>query len=94
MGTLDSLQGIFVVVGGRSVPGIMQNLLLQGVVPVTMIVSLLLLRYRGCTQCRDVRSKLKSLKMRFQEHSSDPVECSEETCVCSVSLGDRIFKVL
>lgn len=34
MGILDSLQGLLIVVGGRYVPGIMQNLLLQGIQPI------------------------------------------------------------
>lgn len=31
MGFLDSMQGLLIVVGGLQVPGIMQNLLLQGI---------------------------------------------------------------
>lgn len=32
MGLLDSLQGLLIVIGGLQVPGIMQNLLLQGII--------------------------------------------------------------
>ena len=58
MGALDSLQGLFIVVGGVQVPGIMQNLLLQGAVPVTMLCSILFLRSRGCQQCKQTRDTL------------------------------------
>jgi CRT-like, chloroquine-resistance transporter-like len=52
MGTLDSAAGVLIVVGGVLVPGIMQNLLLQLAVPVTV-------RYRcwrcECGRCRRER---------------------------------------
>lgn len=44
MGALDSAAGVLIVVGGVQVPGIMQNLLLQLAVPVTMLFSILLLK--------------------------------------------------
>ena len=74
-------------------PGIMQNLLLQGVVPVTMLVSIIALRNRGCKQCKEVRVKLKSLHMVFREQSSDPDACTEQHCVCTVTVGDRTYPV-
>eukprot|EP00698_Gefionella_okellyi_P019312 TRINITY_DN5907_c0_g1_i2.p1 TRINITY_DN5907_c0_g1~~TRINITY_DN5907_c0_g1_i2.p1 ORF type:complete len:605 (+),score=108.24 TRINITY_DN5907_c0_g1_i2:30-1844(+) len=92
MGFLDSLQGIIIVVGGRDVPGIMQNLLLQGIVPVTMVVSILALRSRGCGTCKQVRATLKQLKLECIEETTQPkTECSPEVCLCTVSARDRLY---
>ena len=47
-------------------PGIMQSLLLQGAVPVTMLFSIFMLQERGCEQCRTVRMVLKRKSIPFQ----------------------------
>eukprot|EP00899_Mesostigma_viride_P001727 jgi/Mesvir1/11555/Mv17929-RA.1 len=44
IGLLDALQGILICVAGKEVPGMMQNLLLQGLVPTTMLFSLFMLK--------------------------------------------------
>lgn len=90
MGLMDSLQGFFIVVGGVQVPGIMQSLLMQGAVPVTMLCSILLLRYRGCSTCKEVRSLLEKNKIHFTERSTQPLlECGGENgCVCRVEIGN------
>eukprot|EP01103_Thecamoeba_quadrilineata_P016233 TRINITY_DN536_c0_g1_i1.p1 TRINITY_DN536_c0_g1~~TRINITY_DN536_c0_g1_i1.p1 ORF type:complete len:512 (-),score=34.41 TRINITY_DN536_c0_g1_i1:663-2198(-) len=58
IGLLDSLAGLLLVVGGVQVPGMMQNLLIQGAVPMTMICSIIFLRNLGCTKCCSVRQVL------------------------------------
>eukprot|EP00698_Gefionella_okellyi_P011877 TRINITY_DN3161_c0_g1_i1.p1 TRINITY_DN3161_c0_g1~~TRINITY_DN3161_c0_g1_i1.p1 ORF type:complete len:599 (+),score=60.86 TRINITY_DN3161_c0_g1_i1:41-1837(+) len=91
MGALDSLQGLLIVVGGSKVPGVMQNLLMQGVVPVTMLFSIVMLRNRGCSICKETRALLSKEKVNFIEKSTQPEQCSESTCFCSVSVGERTF---
>eukprot|EP01133_Synstelium_polycarpum_P015950 gene15950-18964_t len=46
MGALDAVTGYFVVVGGVSTPGPLQQLLNQAIIPVTMIASFVILRER------------------------------------------------
>lgn len=87
MGFLDSLQGLLIVVGGVHVPGIMQSLLLQGAVPVTMIFSIVLLQERGCEKCRAVRATLKRKKIAFEEISTLPEKCTSTDCLCRVSVN-------
>eukprot|EP01112_Ceratiomyxa_fruticulosa_P021642 TRINITY_DN768_c0_g1_i1.p1 TRINITY_DN768_c0_g1~~TRINITY_DN768_c0_g1_i1.p1 ORF type:complete len:517 (+),score=83.99 TRINITY_DN768_c0_g1_i1:1275-2825(+) len=87
MGFLDSLQGLLIVVGGLYVPGIMQNLLLQGSVPVTMLFSIFLLRPRGCSHCRKVKSLLKSKNITFAEETTLPETCTATNCLCRVTVN-------
>lgn len=91
MGLLDSLQGLLIVVGGVHVPGIMQSLLLQGAVPVTMMFSIAMLRERGCERCRNVRATLKKKGVNFQEVSTFPEKCSTTTgvggCLCRLTVN-------
>lgn len=68
MGIFDSLSGLLMVVAGVFVPGIMQNLLIQGVVPVTMLFSVLLLRYTGDRISRIARAVLQRKGIEFEEH--------------------------
>ena len=83
MGTLDSLAGLIITVGGRHVPGIMQNLLLQGVVVVTMVCSLLLLRNSSpCEDCVAMRESLQRHNLKFTEEYSG-TSCSDQCC-CQV----------
>jgi len=96
MGLLDSLQGVLIVVAGRGnqVPGVMQNLLLQGAVPVTMFASLLFLRNRGCSKCKETREFLSKQGIKFTENKSvtERVACDGESgCACYVvsSTGEQ-----
>jgi len=86
MGLLDSLQGFLIVVGGVQVPGIMQSLLLQGAVPVTMIFSILMLRPRGCDNCKRVRAILKKTGVPFEEAQSLQ-SCEGSECSCYVTVN-------
>ena len=87
MGFLDSLAGLLIVVGGRHVPGIMQNLLLQGTVVITMLFSLLLLRPKGCQQCGKLRKELEDRGVKYKEIPCYG-ECTEDTCCASVAVGE------
>eukprot|EP00298_Acanthocystis_sp_HF-20_P004357 c14694_g1_i1.p1 GENE.c14694_g1_i1~~c14694_g1_i1.p1 ORF type:complete len:579 (+),score=206.18 c14694_g1_i1:23-1738(+) len=84
MGLLDSLQGLLIVVGGGNVPGMMQNLLLQGAVPVTMLCSILLLRPTGCKRCRSVMKIVKAhgSKLKWEERTTLPQNDCSDGCVC------------
>jgi len=79
MGLLDSLQGLLIVVGGAFVPGIMQNLLLQGVVVVTMGFSLLLLKPKGCESCQRIKKYFDDRKIKYEERPSVS-NCSVKCC--------------
>lgn len=46
-------------------PGIMQSLLLQGAVPVTMIFSLFMLRPGGCSVCRRAKTQLSKAGIKY-----------------------------
>tara|TARA_R110002050_G_scaffold150465_1_gene277197 strand:+ start:95 stop:1786 length:1692 start_codon:yes stop_codon:yes gene_type:complete len=75
----------YAVVGGRNVPGTMQNLLLQGVVVVTMAFSLLLLRSKGCEQCVETRELLQDKKVPFKEEQC-ATTCTADKCYSSVMI--------
>jgi len=91
MGFFDSLQGLLITVGGLNVPGIMQNLLLQGSVPVTMIFSLLMLRNRGDSITRTARQVLKNKGINFTEEyieDHDILKHGDPTCRILVNRRD------
>eukprot|EP01137_Pigoraptor_chileana_P008059 Opistho-2@54385 len=92
MGFLDSMAGLLSVVGGRQVPGMMQNLLTQGVVPVTMLMSILCLRPRGCSTCRSARAFLQKHKVKFNEESLLPQECTDTECKSWVLINGTSVK--
>lgn len=77
MGLMDSLQGLLIVVGGVQVPGMMQNLLLQGAVPVTMVFSIIMLRQRESESCQQVRAMLKKNKIKFDDRTIFPEKFSD-----------------
>ncbi|KJE93331.1 hypothetical protein CAOG_04137 [Capsaspora owczarzaki ATCC 30864] len=88
MGGLDTLQGLFITVGGRNVPGMMQNLLLQGAVPVTMLASIIFLRPTGCDNCKKMRKVLTTRKISFSEQSTLPtLKCTDDECKSWASLN-------
>jgi len=80
MGLFDSLAGLIVTVGGVKVSGIMQSLLLQGAVPMTMLFSILILRPTGCDKCKLARNTLKKNGINFKEISTLPKTCTEQRC--------------
>lgn len=84
MGTLDSMQGLLIVVGGLKVPGTMQNLLLQGAVPVTMLFSIFLLRNRGCDRCLEAKKILGEQDVHYTEEPG--AQCTPEECQLSVTI--------
>ena len=88
MGVLDSLSGLLIVVGGLKVPGMMQNLLLQGVVPVTMVTSILCLRPRGCNRCSQMKGILQKAEASFDAICTLPVACDPGHCVAKIQVGD------
>lgn len=90
MGFLDSMQGLLIVVGGLQVPGIMQNLLLQGAVPVTMIFSLLLLRPTGDDISRIARMILEKKNIKFSEKYQE--KSDEMQSVCKIYLNGNEIK--
>jgi len=89
MGLLDALQGLLIVVGGLYVPGIMQNLLLQGCVPVTMLFSIFILRPRGCEKCRKAIKLLEENNVTFVEQSTLPQECDSTTCLFKLVINNK-----
>src|SRR3989338_9097763 len=84
MGTLDSMQGLLIVVGGVKVPGIMQNLLMQGAVPVTMLFSIFLLRNRGCLQCLETKKVLGRHGVDFVEVPG--AGCTATDCALTIDV--------
>lgn len=86
MGFLDSLQGFLIVVGGAHVPGIMQSLMLQGAVPVTMIFSLFMLRPGGCANCKAATKKLNKARIPYEHTTTLPKKCDGE-CICKVTVN-------
>ncbi len=78
MAFFDSMHGLILVVGGVHVPGIIQSLLLQAVVPITMLFSLLMLRYNGDYVTRTMRSLLKS---NVPRHLDEHAECLTGRCL-------------
>eukprot|EP00126_Sphaerothecum_destruens_P000204 Sdes_comp10247_c0_seq1m1873 len=93
MGLLDSLSGLLVMVAGLYVPGTMQSILLQGVVPVTMACSLLFLRPRGCTCCVQAERYLSRRKISYDHISILPKNCDEFNCNCIISVNNDTIKV-
>lgn len=89
MGLLDALQGLLIVVGGLYVPGIMQNLLLQGCVPVTMLFSIFILRPRGCDKCRKAIKILKEQQIDYIEQTTLPQECDSTKCLCRLLINGK-----
>jgi len=89
MGLLDALQGLLIVVGGLYVPGIMQNLLLQGCVPVTMLFSIFILRPRGCDKCRKALKLLEVNGVTFIEETTLPQECDSNTCLFRLVINNK-----
>eukprot|EP01097_Dermamoeba_algensis_P001945 TRINITY_DN1764_c0_g2_i1.p1 TRINITY_DN1764_c0_g2~~TRINITY_DN1764_c0_g2_i1.p1 ORF type:complete len:564 (-),score=74.63 TRINITY_DN1764_c0_g2_i1:515-2176(-) len=89
MGLLDSLQGLLITVGGNYVPGIMQSLLLQGSVPMTMLCSILILRPKGCLKCQKLFNILESERVRYKLGSTLPATCTDSKCLARISVDGR-----
>jgi hypothetical protein len=47
MGALDSLSGVFMIFGGVKTAGSTQVLLAQGLIPITMVLSYVMLKIRS-----------------------------------------------
>eukprot|EP01126_Amoeba_proteus_P061758 TRINITY_DN831_c0_g1_i9.p1 TRINITY_DN831_c0_g1~~TRINITY_DN831_c0_g1_i9.p1 ORF type:complete len:462 (+),score=69.46 TRINITY_DN831_c0_g1_i9:272-1657(+) len=90
MGLFDALQGLLIVVGGIGVPGMMQNLLLQGAVPVTMLFSLFMLRNRGDDVSRTAREVLIEREIQFEEQYAGEEEVARAGgSVCRILVNGK-----